>query len=281
MSVAPKFSIHLTNGRSDILISKNSIYRLISAKGLESGDYDIFSSANSQLHGASVISRRIKPRRITLEFEADGGEFSRSDLISFFNPLLDGTLTVTREANVRSIKYIPEKAEFSQPTLFDPLCIKATLYCAAPFFTNPRDTAVSNKTSVPMLTFPFTSIKGVGITSGLEISANTFSISNPGDVDVGISVTLRAQGRVVNPYVASNGREIRILDKIEEGDVYEICTVPGSKSLVKNGVNVFNFDRKSDFFTLSPGISSVVIGADVGADLIYSDIVYNVKYLGI
>ena len=284
MSDIPKFSVLLSNGTSEITISRNSIYRLISADGLESGDYNIFSSVNSQIHGASVISRHLRPRRIIIEFEAstpERGEMHRAELLSFFNPLRSGTLTVTRGSNVRSIKYIPEKAEFIQPTLFDALRIKATLFCADPFFTNPQDTAVSSRASVPMLSLPFNSLVGVGITAGLSVSTNTFTVNNSGDAEVGLTVSIRASGEVVNPFVRNEGREVRILDTMREGDVYEICTIPGAKRLSKNGVNVFNFDRKSEFFTLATGTSSVVIGADFGSDAITSSIVYNVKYLGI
>lgn len=278
------FSLTFSHGAETVTAAKDSVFRLLAADGLASGQYTVFSEEFSQLDGAYVQSVRVASRRLHIVFEVntfDGTELIRSRLMSFFDPKTEGTLTVLRGGRTRSIGYYPEKVDFIQPTLCDMLKVELTLFCPKPYFSAPSETVLSSSRGLPLLTFPFTLYPGAGLTAGLRNLTNDFVISNPGDSDAGFTAILTASHPVTNPKITGPGGFIRILDTMGSGDEYLISTIPGDKKILKNGQPVFCFDRESTFFSLPKGNSTVTVTADSGEDTLSAEIVYRLKYLGV
>ena len=279
------FSITLSSCGNSIKLSEASSYRILSYKGITSGSYVINSPEYSILDGSSVQGRRIASREIVLSFEVvDYGntDAHRASLMTFFNPKESGTLKVTRGNRSRKTDYEVMKVEFEQKTIFSPLTVTVSLFCPLPYFADPSKSVVSGDTAIPLFTFPFNSVKDVGIMSGVIKQLNSFSVNNPGDIPVGITAYITVTGDgVVNPNVSCGDESLKILDTPSVGDSYIVSTVAGKKKILKNQKAFFSFDRNSSFFSLKRGASQIDISADSSPEFIESYIEIDPWYLGI
>lgn len=270
-------------GRS-FFVGRGGDFRLLSVSGLEAAEYKLTSSAESAFDGGYVSGARFGPRKITLELEPAGdAETSRSALISALSPKNAGTLYVTRRSVTRKISFVPASAEFEQPNIFTPAKIKLTLLCPDPFFTDPEETLVSFRKTAPLLTFPFNSFAGAGISSGIWRISDTAKISNSGDAEIGIVCTIKASGGTVqNPSVMLEGSGyVKLYTVLEDGDEIAINTRRGEKSVTVNGEKRFIFDRRSVFFQLPPGDNTITVSADAGITYANASFSYLLRYNGI
>lgn len=284
MSLPSPLALSLRLGDRTLSVGPEGELRLLSAEGLGGFSVAIASEAQSLTDGSAVIGHRVLPRRILLEVEVPSREDSdrcRALLLSFFQPGITGTLTVSRGAVSRVIDFLPEELTLIQPTCFDFLRARVTLFCADPYFRLPDDIRVSDADAVPFLAFPFTSLVGVGVTAGLSFASHRFYTDNVGDVSVGFTATLRADGAAVNPTLSCGSLSLCIRDTLAAGDTYIISTCPGDKKLLKNGVPVFCFTLSSVFFTLPRGKSTVTLTSDSGEENLTGALVYCPRYLGV
>jgi len=278
-----KFTMKLELGGRSFFIRRGGEFRLLSASGLEAAEYELVIVGGST-DGSYVAGARFGPRKITLELEPAGdAEASHAALISALSPKNSGTLTVTRRNVTRKIAFVPCSAEFLQPDIFTPAKIVLTLLCPDPFFTDPDDTVVSFRKTAPLLTFPFNSFAGCGISSGIWRISDTAIITNTGDADIGIVCTIRAVGgTVVNPSVELEGAGfVKLYTVLDDGSVLSINTRRGEKSVYINGENRFIFDRCSVFFQLPPGENKITISADAGLTYANASFSYLLRYNGI
>lgn len=278
-------SLTLQIGKREISIAKNAPYRLLNIEGIEASEYAVELSENATLDGAFLANKRVLPRQIDMSIEvADikNSEQYRKLLISFLTPKQSGVLTVRRPNVERKISFELQGVTFQQETLYAPLQINLTLICADPFFRDGNDHVREMIEKIPLLTFPFNSVAGVGITAGLQRRVDTITIENTGDTPIGVVVDMLADnGKVQNPYISSNGKFVKILDMLQINDTLQISTNPGAKRIVKNGVSIFKFDRRSIFFSLPVGVNELTVSADLYADNMSSTITYSLRYLGV
>ena len=85
------------NNKRLLEISSDSEYKLLEVEGLESSEYDVNITSNSQYDGGILDSKKISSRSIAFSAEYTGkGDISkeRESLISFFNPKKTGMLIV-------------------------------------------------------------------------------------------------------------------------------------------------------------------------------------------
>jgi len=281
-----ELEITLQMGNRKIEIGAASVYRLLSASGLEASDYSLVLSENALLDGAYVDSKKVLPRPIDISFDVSdraNTEAYRQLLISFFDPKAEGILTVRRNNVSRRIGFELAAVKMKQPHLYDILNVSLSITCPDPYFRDGSDQVRAMMDYIPLLTFPFNSYHLTGITAGLQRKISTVTINNTGDADIGIQVDFLADGgTVTNPQVMlGDGSYVRVLDVLDIDDTLKITTEPGNKRIEKNGESLFRFDRRSVFFMLPRGESTVTISADVGANNMSTSLTYSLKYLGV
>jgi len=275
--------ICLTVGKRKINIESGGVYNLISAEGLESTDGGVSMYENVARDGSFITSLYMKKRTIRLKFDfaADAMTDQRREyLISSFKVTSEGVLRATRgdvtryiDFAISDIKYETEKYGVT---------VTMVLLCADPFFYDESPKVCSLASCMPLLTFPFNSVADAGITASSRRYTYDFTVNNTGHTDSGIMLTLSAIGlKVTNPTVSCNGEFIRIIDELETGDVYKVDTDPMNAHIEKNGVDSYDFDRRSVFFTLPPGESVISIGAEIGLLSLDASFSCTMRYYGI
>jgi len=278
------FEITLTLCGKKITVGRGGDFRLLYASGLEAADYKLAVVDECAFDGGYIAGARFGPRKITLELEPAGdAEASRAALISALSPKNAGTLLVTRKGVTRKISFVPASVEFEQQNLFAPPRIKLNLVCPDPFFSDPEETTVEFHKTVPLLTFPFNSMRGAGIASGIWRISDTAKIYNTGDTDIGIVCTIKAVGgTVINPKIELAGTGfVKLYAVLEDGDKVQINTRRGEKSILLNGEKRFIFDRRSVFFQLPPGENIITVSADAGITYANASFSYLLRYNGI
>jgi hypothetical protein len=273
-----RISMELAGGR--VQIGRGEPFRLLFAQGLEAAQYEVGLGENALLDGGYVASERVAPREIDIEFEAAQWALTqqhRLRLIGLLRPKTAGTLTVSRAGVTRSIGFrLSGRPRFKQESLYDFLRVSVTLVCPDPYFTDPSDSAARFLSVRPLFAAPLTSWAGAGTASGMVTASGSLEIENAGDTDIGVVAELTAETRV-----AVNGECVRALTELAQGDSLAISTVPGQKSIRKNGEPANFYDRASVFFQLPTGRSTVTVSADTGADNLRARIRYRLKYLGV
>ena len=110
---------------------------------------------------------------------------------------------------------------------------------------------------------------------------------------IGITVTLEAEGPVINPavYHAESGEFIKIGNEVRSfsinaGDVVIITTETNNKAVylvrdgVKQEINEY-LDEDSDFIQLQHGTNTIRYTADAGEDYLNVTVSYRFRYLGV
>lgn len=285
----PYIKLIINIGGEQIIIARDSVYRLLAGgiTGIESADLEAVISEYAAMDGGYIDAVRVPPRHISVLFAVDERkqtEELRKKLIAFFSPRKQGTLIVERANRSRKIRfYLSEQPEFVQDNIIDDrLHVRVNMICPDPYFEDVTPTTVNFMKPLPLLTFPFNSLAGVGITSGVLEITDTTTLVNNGDMPVGIICDITANGgTVTNPKITMNGQYVRVIKTMEIGDTIQIDTNKGQKNIYFNGESQFIFDRKSIFFQLPVGENTIVISADAGIKDAKASFTYSFKYLGV
>lgn len=285
----PYIKITISIGNRLVTIAKDSVYRLPQGgiTGIESADLEAILTEYAAMDGGYLEAVKVPPRNIGLSFvinDRSRTEELRNDLISFFSPKKPGTLTIERGGRKRKIGFcLSERPQFVQDNIIsDKLRVNLSLICPDPYFQDVNPSVVNFMHPLPLLTFPFNSVAGVGITAGILVVTDTATLVNDGDVPVGIVCDITASGgTVTNPKITMNGQYVRVIKTLEIGDTLSIDTNQGRKDIYFNGESQFIFDRKSVFFQLPVGENTIVISADAGVKDAKASFTYSFKYLGV
>ena len=137
--------------------------------------------------------------------------------------------------------------------------------------------------------FPLVATKEKPIVFGHRVSNLICNVFNPGDVETGMRIQLKALATVVNPSVLNIYTHdfIKIMQTLEKGDVLEITTYANNKRVVINKAdgttkNVFNWiTLDSEFLQLAVGDNLFRYDAESGLDNLEMTIYYNPATMGV
>lgn len=284
----PYIIIKLIIDGQELIISKTSVYRLISYDGIEAADVLLTTADNAIMDGGYIKAARIGMRDIRIKFaihDKPQTETLRSWLIQFFKPKVKGTLYISRGGVTRRIYFcLATRPEYEQPNIVeDRLSISIVLKCPEPYFLDEFDSNPRYLTFAPVLNFPLTFLPAAGLTTGIQITSDVITINNTGDVDVGIICDISAdKGSVTNPKISIDGGDfVRVITVLDQGDTLTINTRPGEKDIKINGESKFIYDITSIFFSVPVGEHTIQISADAGVTNANSSFTYALKYLGV
>ena len=282
--------IYISLERSDssfsVKIGKDKPFRLLSVSGLESSDYSLSFSHDAQSDFSYLSGYSVSPRIIKLCFELSLNSLYsvyRENVIRFFSPKSQGKMYVDISGIKRKINYNVKKFEFLNENLYDPLKIRLELACPDPYFKDANGFVENITTVIPMISFP-TRLLSSGTPASYKKFGDLLSINNPGDIPVGLDITVLASGFVVNPKIenVTSGKFIRLIGSLSENDVLRIVTIPGKKRITKNGTNISNLlDRSSSFFSLELGENRLKVSASSGKESLDVFPMWEAAYFGI
>lgn len=270
-------------------IGKGKPYRLLSIEGIESGEYEIYTTDNVMGDGITVTNRRIKHRSIILEVEYTGNsqELERPKLANFFNLYNSGKLIINYQGTERLINYIVESYKVKSKNLYEPFKFLVALICPNPFFQDIYETKEEVAIWRGLFEFPL-ELTEEGIELGYREPSLIANINNKGDVACGMKIQFKALATVVNPSLFNvNTREYFKINKaMNAGEIITVTTHFQNKrvELNRNGVvsNAFNWiDPTSTFMQLEPGDNLLRYDADEGIDNLEVSIWHTPQYLGV
>lgn len=246
--------------------------------------------------GIRVNSVRADSRTLSLSLAVQGFgsvEESAKALIYKFFPIKRSIIfgVETDAISLFTEAYV-EQNEFNQFAKVENATI--SLICANPYFKElaEREYSITASSGIPQFQFPFSneSLTADLLEFGFVTTIPTAYVYYTG-VPTGCYISMEFQGYVevvsisnINGdqrmYVDLSGGETALGGPIQAGDRLLIDTHVGSKSawLVRGGnrVNVINgIGLYDDWIQLLPGNNILVVQADVGTDLIETDVRFN------
>lgn len=283
----PSITIKITLGERTIVIRKNGQFRLNGISGAESPQYDVQAEEYSAQPGGYLTAEHVQTRLIDITFTVDErrkSEELRQELISFFSIDRVGELEITRTGVTRKIPCRCGSAPvFSQANMRqDRLKVSITLLCLSPYFQATEPVNITFGESIPLMMFPLTLFPKAGMTVGMPGITDTATLNNDGHVGSGLTMTVKAVGgTVVNPSFSLDREYVRVLTTLYEGDVLEIDTRTGRKSVKVNGENRLIFDHGSVFFSCPPGRHTLRFDAESGKENARSSAEIIYQYNGV
>lgn len=168
------------------------------------------------------------------------------------------------------------------------LIMTATILCPSPFFKAAQEVVNELEQTIGAFHFPFSSTAEPQIVFGYIDTESSVTITNDGEVDTGMTISLYARGAVVNPTIYNyvTGESLALNYSLEAGDLVTFTTGQGNKraTLLRDGVetSLFNYiGQGSEWLTLTPGDNEFVYTADSGATLLSVTIRHSDLFEGV
>ena len=306
-------NITLKSNNKTLEIGTNTRYGLLDIDGIDSADYELSVSKNPLADGSTVNSKRIDSRSIdiTAEYKGRDKERERIELVRFFNPHKEGELYIDLQGNKKKIKYEVESFKAKLDNLNKPLRFMVSLYCADPFWRELEESEIDLVTWIPNLEFTDDGFyteqeynswlettqdmgfdefesgfgRGYGVEFGYREIKQIVEVENKGDVDCPMTIVLRANGEVVNPYIqdVETYEKLCINGILDNGDTMIITTGYNNKNILLNGKKAkqyFNF-LNSTWLQLKPGMNLIKYDAESGLNNLECSVFYTPLYLGV
>lgn len=262
-------------------LTHNPAYAIKSVLGLDPPDAVINLTRNAGQDGSVYNSAYMDNRTITITLAVNyPAEQNRIELYKYFKSKFPVTL---RYKNDSRDVWIQGYVQSFQVAYFDKKeTCQIVVVCPKPHL-NDVDIILENLSTIdPLFEFPF-SIDAEGVEMSEIILGQQKSILNLGDIDTGVYIRIKVNGAVLNPavYDSTNNTFMKFLDEFAQGDVIEINTRSGEKSVKKisQGVTtslISKLAENSTWFVLTPGDNVFSVYADSGDE--YLDVDFEVIY---
>ncbi len=259
-------NIEIVSGENVLTFSPSSPLRILAGGmvGFDGGETHLSFEGNAGGMGASLMGCCFPEREMKIRFEIDA--VSSEDEAEWMRwvqkAASPGEACVIRSERFGrwcQIEAFVTKVSFERDKVFERMEGEVCFSAPIPFF------------------------EAIDAVTGMISVGNLGSdVYNSGDVSCGVRVVIRAVGgTVVAPSVKLEERVIRITESLSDGDELVIDTRFGRKGVWINGVESFNFDGKSSFFSLTVGENRVSADADEGKE--FMAVSYELKplYFGI
>lgn len=259
----------------------NDYFSVIDITGLTSINNDVAAVVVPQMDGDVINNVQAQPRDVTIYLrlkQSAGIQRAQRYVMQYVKPKLTGTLHMIRED--LDIKLEGIVTSIDLPRFTQGCTMAITLYCSMPYWVDVNTVQAELSTIINLHHFPI-AFPVEGIPFGAFDSDRTQHLTNTGDVETGMIITLIATGEVVNPKLtATDGQFIGITDTLQVNDEIVINTVKGEKSITKNGTDILNkITEGSHFLQLQTGDNKFTISADEGVNNMYFMLEYRRLYI--
>lgn len=278
-----EITITIESRGKTLVIGSGSTLGLLAHSGFDSADreYDIVSNGASD--GGYVTKKRLASRELSIT--TDTGFFEphavRENLVRFLNAADTALITVTRNGITRHITAYSSSVEIDEKNMYAPATVKLGFIAPYPYFYGAEKSASTRGQSdgfrIPMALPPT-------VTIGVVQSVKSTGLMNSGDEQTGFRARLEFNLVTSAPKIQNEttGEYIQLSGDFAPGDIVEISTVNGSKTITMNGVSITNrLTIGSTFFQLVPGYNVVGFSGDDNSRAYNLAISFNELFLGI
>lgn len=259
---------------------------ILTLKGFESPSINQVSTSSSGQDGETYVDTFLTPRELEISFDVFATDAApmyqiRREIIGKLSPKYGvGSLRyVYGDKDVRMACTVSGVEITDHNTKISSVLVRFKAFY--PYFVDSEQTVNALKFAQGMLIFPttFPCIFGV--------QTNTGSLTNIGDAPA--PVVIRFYGRTTNPMFKNKttGEVISIVGTISEGEILEIDTEFGVKSITLIGedgtrTNAFSMlSPDSVLWSLPVGSSEIEYAAEEDTSDSYGELTYYNRYVGI
>lgn len=272
---------------AEMPLLKNRYFTLISVDGFTQVQSSLASIVIPFVDGDTLTNIQAQPRSVVLYLrikDTAGVEAAKRYIMQYVKPKLTGTIRLEQDDRNIQLAGIVEAVEMPR---FGQGCTMAiTLHCSQPYWQDV-DYLVNGIAEILNLHyFPLPenglAFPADGVPFGAYDDDLTQEISNNGDVETGMVITITASGAATNPklYNTLTGEYIGVNVSMQSADEIVISTIKGQKTITKNGVNIIDkIMQGSTFLQLATGLNEFTIQADSGIDNIYYELTYKQLYV--
>lgn len=257
-----------------------------SVEGLSGLTNEIRSSKGVNQDGVTVIGASLSARNITLTGSImRNADSNRERLLSVCNPKLEGVLYYENSSTElkTSIAGLVEQAPTIAVTEVEGIeDFYISIICPDPFFKGDEQ-SVPLAAWEPQFQFPL-NLPPTGFNYASRSTSLTKTISNPGQVEGGVTVMMTFTGSVTNPLIinSTTGDEFKAVGTFGPTDQIVVTSGYNNNRVRLNGENALQImDFDSAFLTMRPGDNNFIYNAAAGVDALNITIVYSPYYLGV
>lgn len=256
--------------------------------------YTVETSANVLTDGSSLVGKRVgeKDRTITAQYSGSDKAEERGRVLAFLNPKHTYKVHVTYMGRTRWYEGELLAGNVGTGNVNKPMVVEFTLLCLDPYLKDEDANDRSLTDAEPYFAFPFVSViddqddKVLGFNASILIFDGKNTMINGGDVPCNYVVKMEFAGECVNPSFTKNGRTVKVLDTMKEGDILEIDFEASPPTVTKNGENIIRKVSRDSVFTgmeLEVGTNEVsyAIENEENLSLVYVTVYHYEKYMGV
>ena len=156
--------------------------------------------------------------------------------------------------------------------------------CANPCFTELHAKTFPLASWLGSFRFPFVMTTEEKAVMGYKLPEKMRKVDNEGETEAGMIIRIKATvADIQNPYVQNilTGEKILLNCTMAEGEIIEINTNYGEKSIIQNGTTdyLYKVDLDSDFLQLHVGENYLEYGADTNEQHLEIEIEFSPQFL--
>lgn len=264
------YSLTVENAKGEQLqLTQNPDYVITNIDGLHPPDAIINMMERAGHDGTLFNSAKVDYRQIILNIaiNSDACE-NRNNLYRFFQTARPVRLIYNND--LRGV-YIDGYVQNAPIGFFEPKQnIQITIICPDPFWHSVVDVEGMTDGMENLFEFPF-SIPEEGISFSEYNGGNSAYIWNPGTVESGIIIEIRASGEATNPriYHQNTDTYFKVNTSLQDGDILLINTMTDHKQIKrKRGSTTTNLiasrDLGSTWLVMNPGENVYTLSASTG-----------------
>lgn len=280
---------------SAIQLTGNGMFILTNIDAQTAAATSISSNTVGGMDGETVTNIQAAPRTIVLDLRLNPRqdvEVVKRYILKFFKLKQHGSLVWTQSDRTVTISGYVE--QITMPRWNNAITMQISLHCEQPFWEDVDfiiqrineyvDIHYFTDDPFDMLYFP-----DDGIVLGEYDTIRTKAFDNEGDVAVGLKITVNALNVVTNPIIydadgdffgigyGTAGKQITM----NTGDIIEITTGKGQKSVTLNGKNIIDKVKPgSTWLQLQPGQNQFTINSDdEDIENMYFNLTYKRRYV--
>jgi len=264
------YSLTVENAKGEQMnLTQNPDYTIINIDGLHPPDAIINTMERAGHDGSLFNSAKVDNRQIILDIAINKNAcVNRNNLYRFFQSARPVRLIYNNE--LRGV-YIDGYVQNAPIAFFEQKqTIQITIICPDPFWHSTVNVEGMTDGMEALFEFPFSIPEG-GIPFSEYYGGNAAHIWNPGTVESGIIIEIRASGAATNPriYHQNTDTYFRVNTTLQSGDVLTIDTRPDHKKIhrVRSGATtnlIASRDLNSTWLIMDPGENVYILSAASG-----------------
>ena len=264
------YSLTVENTKGEQMnLTQNPDYTIINIDGLHPPDAIINTMERAGHDGSLFNSAKVDNRQIILDIAINKNAcVNRNNLYRFFQSARPVRLIYNNE--LRGV-YIDGYVQNAPIAFFEQKqTIQITIICPDPFWHSTVNVEGMTDGMEALFEFPFSIPEG-GIPFSEYYGGNAAHIWNPGTVESGIIMEIRATGAATNPRIYHQNTDtfFRVNTTLQSGDVLTIDTRPDHKKIqrVRSGATsnlIASRDLNSTWLIMDPGENVYILSAASG-----------------